>query len=99
MTTKKTNSGWNYRVVAEYCRGCWSFTIRDVYYKNNEPTGWGAKPQHPIAEDTNGLNLDLHRMGLAYNRPLLIIYKNKLVEYPKKSPISITPKHLEKYTK
>lgn len=85
--------GWNYRVVAEWCdnekpilRG-WHFTIRDVYYENDEPTGYGSDPQFPSADCYNELKADHELMKFAFDKPLLVIDDGKLVdsvEYMKK---------------
>jgi hypothetical protein len=99
----KPESYWNYRVVAsfhnsdkEILRG-WSFTIRDVYYKNDKPTSWGAEPQYPCGENTRELISDLELMNKAYLKPLLIEVEEELVEYHKKTAILIEPTHLKKY--
>jgi hypothetical protein len=101
MATPK--SYWNYRVVADFnnveqeALRQWSFTIRDVYYTNGKPTSWGAEPQYPCGEDTQGVISDLENMNKAYLQPLLVEVDNKLVEYPKKSAILIKPSQLKKY--
>jgi hypothetical protein len=101
MTTPK--SYWNYRVVADFnnveqeALRQWSFTIRDVYYTDEKPTSWGAKPQYPTGEDTESLISDLEYMNKAYLQPLLIEVEGKLVEYPKKTSILIGAVHLKKY--
>jgi hypothetical protein len=99
----KSKSYWNYRVVADFnnveqpALRQWSFTIRDVYYTDGKPTSWGAEPQYPAGEDTQGVIEDLEHMTKAYLQPLLVEVENKLVEYPKKTSILIKPEHLKKY--
>jgi hypothetical protein len=97
------DSYWNYRVVATFHNSDkeilsgWSFTIRDVYYKNGKPDMWGAEPQYPCGENTQDVILDLENMNKAYLQPLLIEVDDKLVEYHKKTAILIEPEHLKKY--
>ncbi len=90
---------WNYRIVATNHGRCsdWSFTIRDVYYKNNEPTSWGEGPQYPSGADTENLASDLEAMKKAVYSPLLIVVGDKLVEFPKKDAILIKPEDLINY--
>ena len=94
---------WNYRIVADFnnveqeALRQWSFTIRDVYYTDGKPTSWGAEPQYPTGEDSQGVIDDLEHMSKAIYAPLLIEVDGKLVEYPKKSAILITKEHLKKY--
>lgn len=107
MSTKtlRTNPSkyWNYRVVAEFNDSdkvilrSWSFTIRDVYYENGKPTSWGAEPQYPVGEDTQGLITDLENMNKAYLQPLLVVSGDKLIEYQKKTSILIKSSDLKFY--
>lgn len=100
---KKPKSYWNYRIVADFnnvkqeALRQWSFTIRDVYYTDGKSTSWGAEPQYPTGEDSQGVINDLEYMSKAIYLPLLIEVGNELVEYPKKSAILINVSHLKKY--
>lgn len=78
--------GWNYRCVAEWCdnekpvlRG-WHFTIRDVYYENDKPTGYGADPQFPSADCYEELQADHELMKFAFDKPLLVLHEGKLID-------------------
>lgn len=83
---KKNKGGWNYRVVKEadpIIKGLeqtYSYSIRDVYYKNNNPVGWGAEPQHPIGEGWNDVFTDWNTMFDAFRQPTLEIQGDKLVD-------------------
>lgn len=94
--------GWNYRCVAEWIPhekpilSGWHFTIRDVYYENDKPRGYGADPQAPQADCYNELKADHELMKFAFDKPLLVLHKGELmdaVEYMKKTnraiPITI----------
>lgn len=83
---KKNKGGWNYRVVREKDRklkGCpqtYSWSIRDVYYKNNKPYAWGAEPQYPVGETWEEVRMDLLLMMEAFTKPPLKIIKREIIE-------------------
>lgn len=78
--------GWNYRCVAEWTQhenpilSGWHFTIRDVYYENDKPTGYGADPQFPSAECYDELKADHELMAFAFDKPLLVLDKGELID-------------------
>lgn len=85
--------GWNYRCIAEWIENDnhilsgWHFTIRDVYYEDDRPKGYGADPQAPQAECYNELKADHELMAFAFDKPLLVLHKGEIydaVEYMKK---------------
>lgn len=80
---------WNYRIVAELDpTRSWFYSIRDVYYKGKKAVSWGAEPQAPMGEAGNLVISDLLLMQKAMSQPLLVVIKGKLVEHPRKSPIT-----------
>lgn len=78
--------GWNYRCVAEWCEhkkpvlSGWHFTIRDVYYEDDTPNGYGADPQFPSAECYNELKADHELMAFAFDKPLLVLHEGELMD-------------------
>lgn len=71
---------WNYRVVATKESDCWSYNIREVYYKNGAPVSWAAEPQYPCGESLEEVQQDLNNMSKAFSKPTLIEKGDKLVE-------------------
>lgn len=74
--------GWNYRVVKEKEKtgNNFFFSIRDVYYKDGIPYGWGAEPQHPVGETRSALEADAKLMARAFRKPTLVVKGSRLVE-------------------
>lgn len=67
-------SHWNYRVIKDED----GFSIREVYYKDEAPEAWSARPMYPCGETSEELNADLDRMREAFNKPILV-EKNELI--------------------
>jgi len=85
----KKNNGWNYRIVAEIDpTGEYFYSIRDVYYKNDKPTSWGAEPQYAVGENPGEVSSDINLMSKAIYLPLLVVKGDKLIEGTKKSAMT-----------
>ncbi len=72
---KKTNDGWNYRIVRIKEGKSFWYTIRDVYYKNGKAHSWGAEPQAPMGENVAGILLDMLMMTEAVQKPVMEVNK------------------------
>ena len=75
---------WNYRIIKmkdSALKGCpESYGIHEVYYENDIPTSWSAKPQYPIGESWNELEKDYQTMFRAFTIKTLEEIGGKLVE-------------------
>jgi hypothetical protein len=68
---------WNYRIIKD--KG--NFEVREVYYdKYNEITSWTSGPSILSWEELGELLGTYKLIGSAFEKPILEIFKDKLVE-------------------
>ena len=68
---------WNYRIIKH---GSW-YGIRDVYYdENGKPDSWGVGPPDVAASNLDSLKSELELILRAFDKPVLVIQGNELVE-------------------
>lgn len=69
---------WNYRIVED--ENGW-LSLREVYYnKKDKPDSWTAEYMTLSAENMQEFVYMNYLMQKAFNKPILKIVKNKLVE-------------------
>lgn len=72
---------WNYRVLRKSLdESEYSYHIIEVYYDNDFNIKFHSGQQEPYGESIEWISDDLHKMGLALNRPVLEEIDGELVE-------------------
>lgn len=69
---------WNYRIIFDPKSN--SYSIHEVYYKNNKPCSWTENGICPFGESLDELSEDFEMMKEAFSKPCLTIIENKLIE-------------------
>jgi hypothetical protein len=82
---KQETMSWNYRILAENDAGeqTW-YEIREVYYKNGEPSFYSLERAGPGGHSIAEILMDLDKMRDAVEKPILSLENfPQEYEYPK----------------
>lgn len=72
---------WNYRVIRTESAQGTNYAIHEVFYgADGSPESWTADPVGVVAEERQGLLLDLAVMAKAVLMPVLQVNGEKLIE-------------------
>jgi len=79
---------WNYRVIKDKDKsGDIFYAIHDVYYENYKIQGWSENPSILISDDAEDLCDNFKLIEQAFDKPLLEVKGEKLVEYKRQIEI------------